>query len=290
MTDRQTPPDTTAKACPTCGTRTKFVFAKDGFSILHCPACGNRTTAGLFDQAHVASVYDDRYFFGGGAGYEDYLSEADLLRDQGGRYGDLLAGYAPLGRLLDVGCAAGFIQAGLQDAGWTTLGLDPNQTMVSHARDTMGLNALHGTLENIPDYEPFDAISLIQVIGHFHNLAQAIHTVSTLTRPGGVCLIEYWRRDSVFARAFGKYWHEYSPPSVLHWFSRAGLDELMRRNAFTPIQNGRPKKFISAGHAASLLEHVLGNKLLATPLRGLPKDLKVRYPAFDLEWRLYRRT
>ncbi|WP_171211430.1 bifunctional 2-polyprenyl-6-hydroxyphenol methylase/3-demethylubiquinol 3-O-methyltransferase UbiG [Ruegeria sp. HKCCA5426] len=256
---------------------------------MQCPACGNRSVAGLFDQDHVASVYDDSYFFGGGAGYSDYLSEAQLLRDQGRRYGELLSRHSKNGRLLEVGSAAGFLQAGMEDAGWATTGLDPNQTMVSHARDTLGLNALQGSLEDCKGLEPFDAVSLIQVIGHFHDLPKAMKSVADLTRPGGICVIEYWRLDSWMARLMGKRWHEYSPPSVLHWFTRSGLDTLMRRHSFSVMDSGKPKKYISAGHAASLLEHLLGSKIPVKLLRMLHPDAKIRYPSYDLEWRLYRR-
>ncbi len=257
---------------------------------MKCAACGNRSVAGLFGNDHVASVYDDSYFFGGGAGYSDYLSEAELLRDQGRRYGKLLSLHSKTGRILEVGSAAGFLQAGLEDTGWVTTGLDPNQTMVSHARETLGLISLQGSLEDLQGLEPFDAVSLIQVIGHFHDLTKAMQTVADLTRPGGICVVEYWRLDSWIARAMGRYWHEYSPPSVLHWFSRAGLDTLMYRHSFSPVESGKPKKYISAGHAASLLEHVIGSKIPAKPLRMLRPDAKIRYPSLDLEWRLYRRA
>lgn len=284
-------PDTTP--CPVCGNLTQPVFRKQGFTIVHCSSCGHRTTAGAFDSDHVSSVYDDTYFFGGGAGYDNYLSEADLLREQGRRYGKLIAAHSPLGRALDVGCAAGFLQAGLQDTGWSTTGLEPNASMVEHAQETLALDVIQGSLEDVHGLEPFDAVCLIQVIGHFHDLAKAMRSVADLTRPGGVCLIEYWRMDSWIARALGKHWHEYSPPSVLHWFSRGGLDDLMDRHGFAPVAKGVPKKYISAHHAASLLEYVLGSlpggRVLAKPLRMLPSGAKFRYPAFDLEWRLYRK-
>lgn len=289
----KTAPDTGSTVCPVCGNATRPAFLKYGYSIMHCAACGNRTTAGNFDGDHVSSVYDDTYFFGGGAGYDNYLTEADLLREQGRRYGSLIAEHAPFGRLLDVGCAAGFVQSGLEESGWSTTGLEPNISMVEYGQKTLGLNVMQGSLEDVQGLEPFDAICLIQVIGHFHDLAQAMRSVSDLTRPGGVCVIEYWRLDSWVARVLGKNWHEYSPPSVLHWFSRAGLDELMRRNAFSPVVSGKPKKYISSGHAASLVEYLLksvpGGRFMTKPLRMLPSTAKLPYPAFDLEWRLYRR-
>jgi SAM-dependent methyltransferase len=193
-----------------------------------------------------------------------------------------------------VGSAAGFISAGLADAGWRPTGLEPNASMVAHAREVLGLDASQGSLEDAPDGEPFDAVCLIQVIGHFHDLPRALASAARLTRPGGLCLVEYWRRDSAVARLLGRYWHEYSPPSVLHWFTRESLDRAMAAHGFASVAHGAPKKYIAGSHAKSLLLHKMAGipagGLLSAPLRLIPDDARLRYPAFDLEWRLYRRT
>jgi SAM-dependent methyltransferase len=280
-------------SCPVCTAAAEFRFRLGPYSVYDCPACDHRFSPDAVREDHLGSVYSDDYFFGGGAGYDDYLVEADLLRAQGRRYGDLLSRHAPPGRVLDVGAAAGFLQAGLQDAGWTTTGLEPNARMVAHARDALGLDTLQGSLENPPDRPPFDAVCLIQVIGHFYDLGRALAAVARLTRPGGLCLIEYWRRESAAARLMGRGWHEYSPPSVIHWFTRASLDAAMQRHGFAPVARGAPKKYISGGHARSLLGHKLRDlpfgRALAAPTALIPRNVNFLYPAFDVEWRLYRK-
>lgn len=279
--------------CPVCGARAVARFRLGDYTVSDCSACLHRFSADAIRADHVQTVYDDGYFFGGGDGYDDYLVEADLLRAQGRRYGTLLSRYASPGRVLDVGSAAGFVQAGLQDAGWTSTGLEPNGTMVAHARDRLGLDAMQGSLEDPPDWPPFDAVCLIQVIGHFYDLGRALDSIARLTRPGGLCLVEYWRREAAVARLMGRGWHEYSPPSVLHWFTRESLDAAMASRGFAPVAKGAPKKYISGGHARSLLGHKLRQLpfggVLAAPTSLIPRDALFRYPAFDLEWRLYRR-
>lgn len=279
--------------CPLCGAEASRVFSIDQQAIADCTDCGHRFLDDPVPDDHVATVYADSYFFGGGAGYQDYTAEAELLIAQGRRYGALLAEHAAPGRLLDVGSAAGFISRGLSEAGWQVTGLEPNASMVRYANDKLGLDVRQGTLETADAREPFDAICLIQVIGHFHDLARSLDRLSALTRPGGLCLIEYWRRESAIARLLGKRWHEYSPPSVLHWFTIASLERAMRDRKFEPVASGAPKKYISGGHAASLLSHKLGGVpgrgILTAPLRMLA-TAKLPYPPLDLEWRLFRRV
>lgn len=285
--------DTGSAHCPLCGGRGVPAFRLGAFAVADCRACGHRFVANRPDPDHVATVYGDGYFFGGGDGYDDYLAESDLLRAQGRRYGELLAAHMTPGRVLDVGSAAGFLQAGLEEAGWTSTGLEPNATMVAHARERLGLDAVQGSLEQPPVEGPFDAVCLIQVIGHFYDLSRALRQAAALTRPGGLCLVEYWRRESWIARRLGTKWHEYSPPSVLHWFTRDSLDRAMDMHGFAVVASGAPKKYISGQHARSLLSH----KLRQLPAGGvwaaattiLPKGARFRYPSFDLEWRLYLR-
>jgi SAM-dependent methyltransferase len=138
--------DTGSAHCPLCGGDGVPAFRLGAFSIADCPACGHRFVANSPDPDHVAAVYGDAYFFGGGDGYDDYLAESDLLRAQGRRYGEILSAHRTPGRVLDVGSAAGFLQAGLEEAGWTSTGLEPNATMVAHARERLGLDAVQGSL------------------------------------------------------------------------------------------------------------------------------------------------
>lgn len=281
-----------ALKCPVCCAETRVAFTKHGHDIHDCLACSHRFARAV-GAGHLADVYGDDYFFGGGDGYDDYLAEADLLRAQGRRYGTLLAKHMTTGRILDVGSAAGFLQAGLEDAGWRTTGIEPNATMVAHAVQKLGLDASQGSLEDTQIDEAFDAVSLIQVVGHFFDLQKAMQSLTALTRPGGLCLVEYWRRDSLAARSLGRHWHEYSPPSVLHWYTRAGLDRVFADAQFDLVESGAPKKYIASSHAKSLLAYKLAGypagKVMAGVVRALPMPKHLRYPAFDLEWRLYRR-
>jgi SAM-dependent methyltransferase len=204
----------------------------------------------------------------------------------------LLRHYLEPGRLLDVGCAAGFIMQGLQDAGWTVEGIEPNEHMAKYAR-LQGLDVKTGTLEDFHSQARFDLITMIQVVPHFYNLRRALEAAKTVTKPGGFWLIETWDRESFLARLFGKSWHEYSPPSVLHYFSSGGLIQMVTRYGFTLSARGRPDKRLNGSHAKSLLNHSLfqfsSNWLFRTGLKLIPDQLELPYPALDLFWMLFQR-
>lgn len=267
----------------------KPAFQAHGYWIAECGACGHRSANVANDrQSHVTAVYDDSYFSDGGAGYANYLQEADLLRERGRTYGWLTRRYTDPGRLLDVGAAAGFVLRGFLDTNWSGIGVEPNPAMAEFARSHVGVDVRCSAFEDFRSEERFDMVSMIQVVAHFMDPGEAIRHAASFLRPGGVLLIETWDRRSWTARLFGKYWHEYSPPSVLHWFSKTGLRGLAVRHGLIEVARGRPQRSILLGHAVSLIRHK--TNVAGAFLDALPKGLSAPYPGDDLFWAIYRKS
>lgn len=277
--------------CPVCGGAARLWVVKRGFPLLECVRCNHRFCAGGTDAGHVAQHYGDDYFDGGGAGYVDYRAQRELLVARGRRYGGLLKRHGPPGRVLDVGAAAGFILKGLQDAGWSGAGLEPNASMVRHGREALGLDLREGTLEDLPQQEQFDVVSMVQVIAHFPDPARALAAAARALKPGGLWLVETWDKDSLAARLQGAGWHEYSPPTVLQWFSRSTLAQLCARFGMAVVATGRPVRWLTARHAASLACHSWGRGSLPSwVVRAIPARLQLPYPPLDLFWMLLRKV
>jgi len=282
-------------ACPLCGGETARVFERHGYWLRDCRTCEHRfAEIGAADpRTHAASVYRDEYFFGGGAGYPDYLAEGAMLRTHGRSYGRLLARHHPLGDLLDVGAAAGFILAGLIDEGWHGEGVEPNATMAGYARSTLGLRIIAPIIEQVTDAERFDAVTMIQVLAHFVDPMAAMRSAAHATKRHGLLLVESWLRDSLTARLFGKSWHEYSPPSVLHWYTAESIAHMAGLCGYRLVARGRPRKHIAGSHAKSALAQALGggavSKLLAPIANIVPDRALLPYPAEDLTWLLFRK-
>lgn len=195
--------------------------------------------------------------------------------------------------MLDVGSAAGFLLKGFHQKGWTGSGLEPNPKMARLAFEKQGLSVNVGTLEDFAFTEQVDLVSMIQVLGHFVNPLKALHTAAEITKPGGLWLFESWNRDSLTARVFGEHWHEYSPPSVIQWFSPHELTRLAERFGFRQIGRGRTLKWINLGHAKSLLTYKLkdsaAGRLAGKALEFLNENWSVPYPSEDLFWAVYRK-
>jgi SAM-dependent methyltransferase len=279
--------------CTLCGGSITVQFSKHGYDIADCDNCRHRqTVVGSVDLAlHIAQVYGDAYFTEGGAGYVDYLAEGEMLRERGRKYGEILKRHRRAqagGLVLDIGAAAGFLMQGIEAAGFRTVGVEPNDLMAAYGRSRLGLDLRTGVVETASIPEQFDAVTLIQVMAHFVDPLAIIEKVRSLTTPGGLLLVETWDRDSRTARTLGHRWHEYSPPSVLHWWGRKELGNLLGRNGYQEIDTGRMTKWIAGHHAKSLLGN--GGGVGSKVGRLIPDSIRIPYPSEDLFWSVYKRS
>ncbi|MDH3495031.1 MAG: class I SAM-dependent methyltransferase [Acidobacteriota bacterium] len=274
-------------SCPLCGGSGSTVFVVNGCRISDCGVCGHRFHWVADPVSHLSTVYDESYFTGGGAGYPNYLAEAELLRARGAMYARKIVPYVGQpGKMLDIGAAAGCILSGFIDEGWEGIGLEPNGGMIAAARDLYGLELIEGTLESFETDQRFDLVSAIQVAGHFYDPRMAFENAFEILKTDGVLLIETWNRESLLARLFGENWHEYSPPSVVQWWSPESLCRFLAQLGFDRIAGGRTVKKISGMHLRSLLDYKFGKRRLA----GLiPERFAIPYPSEDLFWGLYRK-
>jgi len=270
-----------------------MLFIKNGYPVVECNTCLHRFAELNNMEDHVNNVYSDDYFFEGKAGYPNYLEEKDILIRSGKRYAQLLKKYTKPGNLLDVGCAAGFILKGFEESGWHCEGIEPNETMASYGRNEMNLHIHTGTLEEYTTNTKYDLISLIEVIGHFNDLDKALKNMTGMLNVGGFVLVESWNEGSAVAKLLGKRWHEYSPPSVLHWFSDNSIAAFFSELGFSLVASGHPQKRINVKHAISLLDEKLPNFLFKKQIFNFfsswAGNMTLIYPLHDLKWYLFRK-
>lgn len=280
--------------CSICLRAARSQFCVGGYRLFVCAECDFAfIDPQLAGQLRADILFDDAYFYGGGAGYTNYLAESDLLRAHGARYGALLRNVGAR-YVLDVGAAAGFILRGLIDAGCNGVGIEPNASMASHAAGEFGLDIRSTTLEDFDSDERFDAVALLQVVDHLEDIRRSFARVRSLTKPGGWCLIEFGNRASLTARILGSAWHEYAPPSVQRVFSLRALRRLLADYGFTFRAGGHPPKYLRADHAVSLLRYKAGTPIVGAALsrlaNAIPPGTKVRYPCDDVTWALFEKS
>ncbi|MEZ4774342.1 MAG: class I SAM-dependent methyltransferase [Bacteroidia bacterium] len=277
--------------CPVCESSTiTRKFNKNDCWICTCESCGHMFADVKADLSHTKAVYSDEYFEGGKDGYPDYFLEKNLLIKRGEGYGKVVNKYMKPGYMLDVGAAAGFLLKGFHNTGWQGVGVEPNAKMAKFGQTEMKLDIINSPVELFRSEKKFDLVTMIQVLPHFFDLKKGLQVLADHTKPGGYWLIETWNRESLTAKITKESWHEYSPPSVLHWFSPESLTDVGKKMGFSFVAKGRKIKYINTTHAKTLLSHSIQSSIVKKLVATLvPGNITLPYPSEDLFWILLKK-
>jgi SAM-dependent methyltransferase len=236
--------------CPVCGTQegasSWSVFEKDGFDLVRCPVCGLLFRRFAPSTAELRTLYGAGYFSqaagdSGGQGYADYLADEEVHRANARRRLELLERFVRPGRLLDVGCAAGFFLHEAGKRGWQPRGVDVSVPMSGWGRRELGVD-IHTGLFGSVDVDPvtLDAITMWDYIEHSTDPAADIEKSASLLRPGGVLAISTGDVDSLAARIFRRRWHLLTPRHHVFFFSERTLRLLLARAGLAVVWLGWP--------------------------------------------------
>jgi SAM-dependent methyltransferase len=217
--------------CHVCGAEHPgLLFAKDGYSVVQCSTCGlayvGEDPAGIdFEQ-----LYGEAYYQGGSDKvFADYLGEESVRRASARRrlWGLRLLKWS--GRLLDVGCAAGFFLVEAKRY-YSVRGIELSTFSSQFARDRFGLDVFTGTLQAaaMPPAS-FDVITLWDVIEHVPDAASVLAECRRLLAADGRIVLTTGDIGSAYARRKGAQWHLLAPPWHLYYFSRQTLEAMARR-------------------------------------------------------------
>jgi len=260
ITDRQ-PNDLESVPCNLCGQDIpKTLFHIGRFRIVECGGCQLVYTSPRLRLESLKSIYNQSYFQSPNSlvhGYDDYQKEKPSIqktfRQRWNRIRKL-SGDRP-GRLLDVGCALGYLLDIARCDGWETKGLDTSQYAVQYARETLQLDVAHSDLTHLPfPDEHFNVITLWDVIEHLPDPTRTIRECFQKLKPGGLLSIITPDQSSLCARLLGKRWVEYQKPHEhIYFFSTSNFAELLRRIGFHIEWKGTAGKHVPLGFALERL-------------------------------------
>jgi 2-polyprenyl-3-methyl-5-hydroxy-6-metoxy-1,4-benzoquinol methylase len=141
--------------------------------------------------------------------------------------------YKPSGRLLDVGCGAGFFLDAARDRGYDVAGVDLSPVPTAYARDMLGLEVALGSLY---DYQApsgaFDAVTIFQTIEHDPNLPALSAELFRILAPGGTLMVTTPAADGFVARVMGRRWFGYRNVEHVSFFTRRSLRYTLEHSGF----------------------------------------------------------
>lgn len=263
--------------CPACADRTthRFLYRKNNCEIVRCEECGlGRTEAGGFDPS---DYYTADYFSGKRSdGYADYLGAENVLRREFARTVTFIRSFGSSGRLLEVGCAYGFL---LQEAkrDFEVAGIELAGEAAEHCRRS-GLPVFSGSADErlLNELGDFDVIVMLDVIEH---LAAPRETVALLARhlkPGGIMVLTTGDFGALPARLAGRRWRLMTPPQHLWFFSKESMRRIAAWSGLRVERIDSPWKTVPLSLISFQLARMMGfspRRVPAWGRLGLPVNL-----------------
>jgi len=151
-------------------------------------------------------------------------------------------------RLLEVGCAAGFLLDEAKSLGWEVYGVDPSRWLVDFAEKKFGLKLVCGRLKDAafaPNY--FDVIILADVLEHFVDPKEELERIRSILKPGGILYISTPDINSFISRALKAKWWGIQK-GHLYYFSKKTLNNLLDVCGFRPLGYASYKRVFSIAY------------------------------------------
>jgi 2-polyprenyl-3-methyl-5-hydroxy-6-metoxy-1,4-benzoquinol methylase len=184
----------TLEQCLACGHEGGFLplamryeWAGVTFPAVECPICTMRFLKVQPEGESLAAMYSAEYFasdFRCGRSDTHSFDEAAFRAENAGLL-DRFERWRGRGRLLEVGCASGWLLKHAAERGWQVTGVELSPDAVAHARG-LGLDVRQGTLSDAGlSPASFDLVFMGDVLEHVPDCRESAEQVAELLAPGG---------------------------------------------------------------------------------------------------------
>ena len=236
----------TRRSVPTCLSchhpEREVIFEKVGYHVVRCKQCN------LVYVSDPPTNEELGRFYSFANSYQQEFATEEQARaeflERGRIYLSFLSRHTQPGRLLDVGCSAGFFLQVAQSQGWDVKGLEYSEDTAQLGRSLYNLDIQIGELTTC-DLEPgsFDALTLWDVIEHVPDPLEVMVQAHRLLAPNGLVAISTPNIDGIFPRLSYtvakaiNYWPHPEPPAHLTQFSTKTLTSMLENAGFRVLSS-----------------------------------------------------
>ena len=142
-------------------------------------------------------------------------------------------------RLLDVGCALGFMLQEAKAAGWEAIGIETSGFAAEYASQHTECQVYQGTLQQVAlPSESFDVVTLMDVLEHIAEPLDLMREIYRVLRPGGIVYVVTPNFGSFFVRLYGPQSYAVWPDQHVVYFRRGSIKQLLLMCGFRRVVTG----------------------------------------------------
>ena len=148
------------------------------------------------------------------------------------------------GRILDIGCATGFLLNGAKKQGWEVYGVELSKWCADYAKTNFGIDIFCGSLRNAGFQRNFfDAVVLKDTIEHLTNPKETLTEIRRILKPDGILCVNTPDISSMISRILGARWWGINQ-AHLFYFTKKTLYKMLDATGFSPLKcKGHPRTF-----------------------------------------------
>ena len=160
---------------------------------------------------------------------------------------ETLLPYKKSGRLLDVGAASGILLEQAAQLGFNCEGVEPSRSLAKIAQDA-GLKVHLGIFPHPEIRDPYDVITLVDVIEHVPAPVQLLRDIANHLKPDGVGVLTTPDVQSLVARMLGPRWWHFRIAHI-GYFSRETMKRALDLAGLELIEMSSPAWYFASGYA-----------------------------------------
>jgi len=224
--------DSEKTCCPVCSSLSCMeTSTRSDLNLVECLNCSLVFRNPMPSAEQIKEFYQEGYYdYWKNAQEFDNIYKIKYLTAQ--NYLNQIREQRPNGKLLDIGCAYGYMLEAAKDVGFEPFGIELASEAVEHLR-RQGHNVYDKALEELDlQEEQFDVITMIDLIEHIPKPLDFCHLIRRFLKKNGIVFIVTPNVSSFPASLLGKYWPHYQREHLCYYnkkafsylFNNAGLD------------------------------------------------------------------
>lgn len=224
-----------------------------GYYIHRCNNCNLMFLDAVENDS--SKLYSEKYFEGDA--YNDYLEELNNWHRRRhfkkqvkviGKY------FNERGKLLEIGCAAGFFLKIAREAGWTVRGIEISQYMADIGRKKWGLAIHCADIDSVSFRDgEYDAVVMLDVIEHLKDPFRILLKINKALKENGLLYLSTGDFQGLNAKIFGTNYFLFMPPYHLWYFSHNNLPRYLEANGYKVISCKVDGNFLLNGYSKKYL-------------------------------------
>lgn len=245
-------------------------FLGHNFSFVRCSNCGLIYQNPILNKESLGKIYESLEYWEhkqkNGAksdmlNYYQYLEEENIRRRTAEIRVKWMSSHLKKdARVLDLGCSDGLFVDVLSKTGYKASGIDVSSTMISHGRQTYGVDVKKVDFEDEwPFNERFDAITCYATLSNITNPSRVFGNIRKHLRPGGCFLFNFGDYSRLISRLLGSRLYLYRPTACTI-YSRKIVNDYCRsynlrvREIFNDVQIVPMARLVSFFRVPGLIE------------------------------------